>query len=46
MTLDYVEVDSVVPPDTRGTTGSVTERPPYIFQLPVNVIHWDAIHIY
>ena len=33
-----------MPPDTGGTTGSVTERLPHIFQLPVNVIHWDAIH--
>ena len=44
MTLNHVVVGSVLPPDTGGTTGSVTERLPHIFQLPVNVIHWDAIH--
>ena len=44
MTLDYAVVGSVVPPDTEATPGSVTKRPPHIFQLPVNVIHLDAIH--
>ena len=44
MTLDHAVVGSVVAPDTGGTTGSVTERLPHIFQLPVNVIQWDAIH--